>query len=369
MAPGMCRRCNRRRAQYICPACTAEEGKRHPLYLRPDLLQGAGYGELLHHGSSLLMINEPGRRVELMNGPLDAPKAAADVPTLLRHLGAEEQANPFPLLRGDADELHDALATLSRDIDNPETARALGEIYAFLAALPGVPEEMKTDWASGVRALQAPPNPPVPSLAPAPSRPRAPEASPQGEKLAEWETRLKALADRLAQERADLENTRRVNEEKQTYLQELERTLQSKEENLKSWEARVKEVEASSEKERARTDELMRSLEELQLRMANKEKDLITLEATLGRQQEELRQKEANQGTLEKELLVKAQEEALRGLQEERENVANEGQMVNIWRQALAAKEQELEERMRALDDERKRIAKPAGAGVKGKAR
>lgn len=362
MAPGMCRRCNRRRAQHLCSVCLAEEGRKHPLYLRPDLLQGAGYGELLGHGASLLMINEPGRRVELMNGPLEVPRGQADVQGILRLLGAEEQTNPFPLLKGDADELHDAMKRLTQDLDNPSSVEALGQTFGFLARLQGIPEELKVDWASGLRALRAPPPPPSPTAAAAP--PRAPvsaETAALSEKLSEWEARLKSLEERLATERAEMENSRKIADEKETYLGGLEKTLHRKEESLKSWEARVREAEAAAEKERARADDLMRNLEELQNRMAQKEKELITFEANLGRQQEDLKSSESSREALERELLGKAREQAQRELQDERERVANEGQMVNIWRQALAAKEQELEERMKALDDERKRMSKPRG--------
>jgi hypothetical protein len=303
--------------------------------------------------------------VELMDGPGNGKPTPARLRTALRFMGAEVGGgSPFPLLRGDADELHLLLAKLKETQSTPDGASSLAEVYAFLSSLPGFPEDLREEWEvlAGGRAHDEPTQT-IQAAAPspvqeAPPPPPQPVPSQEATQLAGWEARLKAWEDRLNTQQNELEEVRRVTEEKQSYLAQLDKTLRTKETSSQKWDARLKDLEATLQKERARTNDLMKNLETLQTHLTSKEQDLNAREVELVKREEALATREANLGATEQALYAKARETVLKEFKEEQEKIAHEGEMVNIWRQALSAKEQELEERMRALEEERKRMTK-----------
>lgn len=407
MPPGICRRCNKRKAQHLCDPCLEAEARDHPLYLRADLLQGPGYGELLSQGTSLLTVAGVGDRVELMGGPGPGKASARRLATALRHLGAEDEGRPFAVLHGDADEFHEMMIALRGD-EGPKVARVLADAYGYLATLPRAPEALRREWMARAPPggpLALPPEPP-PAAGMAQEEETAGADDTEGnEEGQEWSRRVEEEQASLEQEREALEDLRgnmqsreRVAAEKEAFLSELEASLRAREGELKDHDTRVRAAEAIAERERSRTSELMRKLEELQVRVSSREASVAqadksiqtreaafkeaegkierdrasaaearqNLEATLrsiGEREakvmaagKSLKEWEERLRTQENEIFAKAKDAVLKETRAEKEKIANDEQMINIWRQALASKEQELEERMKALDEERRRL-------------
>ncbi len=413
MPPGICRRCNKRKAQHLCDPCLEAEARDHPLYLRVDLLQGPGYGELLSQGTSLLTVQGAGERVELMDGPGPGKASAHRLGTALRRLGAEDEGKPFAVMHSDADEFHEMMLALRGD-EGAQVAQVLADAFSYLATLPRAPDTLRKEWMARVPPggpLALPPDAPPEEGVPQEEVDNVSEASEGG-----WEPRAQEWGRRLEQEqtaleqdreslddlRGNLESRERVAAEKETFLSQLEVSLRAREGELKDHDTRVRAAEATAEKERSRTSELMRRLEELQVRVSNreasvtqadqsfrnheaslkeaeakleKERTALTdarqnLEATLrsiGEREAKvtavernLKEWEGRLRTQENEIYTRAKDAVLKETRTEKEKNANDEQMVNIWRQALAAKEQELEERMKALDEERRRLVAKA---------
>ncbi len=413
MPPGICRRCNKRKAQHLCDSCLEAEARDHPLYLRVDLLQGPGYGELLSQGTSLLTVQGIGDRVELLDGPGPGKPSAHRLATALRRLGEEDEGKPFAVLHSDADEFHEMMLALRGD-EGAQVAQVLADAFSYLATLPRAPDTLRKEWMARVPPggpLALPPDAPSEEgvsqeEAGNASEPRrgewAPGVQEWGRQLEQEQATLEQDREALDDLRGNLESREKVGAEKEAFLSQLEASLRAREGELKDHDTRVRAAEATAEKERSRTSELMRRLEELQVRVSHREASVAQvdqsfrnreaslkeaesklereratltdarqkLEATLrsigereakaSAAERNLKEWEERLRTQENEIYSKAKDAVLKETRTEKEKNANDEQMVNIWRQALAAKEQELEERMKALDEERRRLVAKA---------